>query len=323
MSKNLKLLDSRENCLFMVKAEYPDFRRLLQENITNFWVPAEVPLGETFQDYKKLNAIEKRAVDVSISLFATAELMVGNNLVLTLYDKITVPEIRSYLASQLYAEVIHSESFLYLADSLQMSTEKLYRAYLDENTIANIAELVNRKVSGLTPIQEFIHNIVCFYVIMESVNFYSAFAMLLSFSLKNKMKGLVKLIKFIVRDESNHIAGGLALLKALKQDYPEEFTPKFNLLIRDSIQEAVSHEYVFIDDVFRDEPLLNNVEKDAFKRYIEYVADRRLLRLGLEPVFNITECPLGFMSIQDGLQEENFFEGTPHEYTVGQDLQWD
>jgi ribonucleoside-diphosphate reductase beta chain len=52
------------------------------------------------------------------------------------------------------------------------------------------------------------------------------------------------------------------------------------------------------------------------REYLQFVADQRLVRLGLPKHFG-SKNPLGFMELQDVQELSNFFERTVSAYQVG------
>ncbi len=78
--------------------------------------------------------------------------------------------------------------------------------------------------------------------------------------------------------------------------------------------EAVEAETDFAEDILAEGvPGLSVADT---RRYLEYVADQRLVRLGLPKRFG-TSNPFGFMELQDVSELANFFERTVSAYQVG------
>ena len=68
---------------------------------------------------------------------------------------------------------------------------------------------------------------------------------------------------------------------------------------------------------------LLGINAEQFASYVEYVADRRLDRLGLPKRYN-RENPFPWMSqATDLAKEKNFFETRVTEYQTGAALAWD
>jgi len=55
---------------------------------------------------------------------------------------------------------------------------------------------------------------------------------------------------------------------------------------------------------------------DEIKTYIRYIADRRLVQLGLESIYNIEKNPLPWLdAILNAVEHTNFFENRSTEYS--------
>ena len=79
------------------------------------------------------------------------------------------------------------------------------------------------------------------------------------------------------------------------------------------ILEAIECEMAFTDDVIHEG--VTGLPKAHIRQYLEFVADQRLVRLGIKPHFG-TKNPLDFMMLQDVAEHTNFFERTVSAYQV-------
>jgi ribonucleoside-diphosphate reductase beta chain len=144
---------------------------------------------------------------------------------------------------------------------------------------------------------------------------------MLSFMRQNKMVGVGEQFQFILRDESVHLAFGNDLIQAIIAENPEVWTAEFQDIVSTNIKRAVELEVTYAKDCLPRGILGLNAE--AVAQYVQYVADRRLERLGLATVYNV-ENPFPWMSeIMDLKKEKNFFETRVTEYQSGGSLSWD
>ena len=88
-------------------------------------------------------------------------------------------------------------------------------------------------------IQDFLHDLVGFYVIMEGIFFYAGFAMMLALKRQNKMVGIGEQFEYIMRDESIHLAFGCDLINAVKEENPDAWTQKFQDELLELIKQSV------------------------------------------------------------------------------------
>jgi len=121
--------------------------------------------------------------------------------------------------------------------------------------------------------------------------------------------------EFIMRDESLHLAFGCDLINTIKAENPDVWDNKFQDEVQSLIREAVKLEQRYAEDACPDGLL--GINSEQFCHYVEYIADRRLQRIGLPKVYNI-ENPFPWMSQStDLMKEKNFFETRVTEYQSG------
>ena len=87
------------------------------------------------------------------------------------------------------------------------------------------------------------------------------------------------------------------------------------------VDQAVSLEQQYAFDACPDGLL--GISAELFAQYVEYIADRRLERLGL-PKRYFKDNPFPWMSqATDLVKEKNFFETRVTEYQIGASLEWE
>jgi len=267
----------------------------------------------------------------NLGFFSTAESLTANNIVLAVYRHVTNPESRQYLLRQAYEEAIHTDTFIYCCDSLGLDPDDIYTMY---ETIPSIKEkddfVVSLTKSIFDPnfniettenIQMLVRDLIGYYVIMEGIFFYAGFAMMLGMKRQNKLVGIGEQFEYIMRDESVHLAFGCDLINTIKSEHQEIWTDSFQNEIKALIQTAVHFEIKYAKDACPNG--LVGIKTDQFARYIEYIADRRLQRLGLSPHYN-QDNPFPWMSQSTDInKEKNFFETRVTEYQSAGALEWD
>lgn len=327
-----KLLDKDNSYVHqIIPIKYNWAREYYKTGIANTWVPEEISMNLDISQWKskELTQQEREVILFSLSFFSTAESLTANNIVLALYKHIQNPECRQYLLRQAFEEALHTDTFIYCCDSLHLDLNQIYSAYetvpaiknKDDFVIDLTKDILNPHFSIKTneDRQTFIKNIIGFYVIMEGIFFYAGFAQVLYLRHKNKMVGMGQQFEYIMRDESIHLAFGCDLINTVKNEYPDIWTIEFQNTIINLIQEAVKLETIYIFDSMK---TIGDIKQNLFVQYIEYIADRRLERLGLPPVYK-KENPLLWMAVATDLsKEKNFFETKVTEYQSGSALEW-
>ena len=283
--------------------------------------------------WKSPNALtkdEKRLILWNMGFFSTAESLTANNIVLLIYKHITNPECRQYLLRQAYEEAVHTDTFIYCCDTLGLDPGEVYNMYLDipsikkkDDFVVDITKSIldpTFTTEGTDNIRKFVNDLIGFYVIMEGIFFYAGFVMMLSMLRQHKMVGVGEQFQFILRDESVHLAFGSELINTIFKEEKGILTKDFAEKITGNIKTAVDLEYEYAKDCLPKGIL--GLNADTIYEYLQYIADRRLERIGLEKVYG-TKNPFPWMSeIIDLRKEKNFFETRVNEYKTGA-LSWD
>ncbi|MDC1205378.1 ribonucleotide-diphosphate reductase subunit beta [Candidatus Pacebacteria bacterium] len=299
----------------------------------NHWLPTEISMQLDIEQWKSKTALtqdERQAFETVLGFFTTADSLAANNVVLASYKHITSPEIRMYMLRQGYEEAIHTHAYQYIVESLGMDEGKIFNMYREIDAIYNKASFFlsfsegvfdsNFKTGTFENDQKYLENLCVFALIVEGIFFYSSFAVMFGFQRQNKLVGSAEQIQYIMRDESMHLNFGCELIKTIIEEQPELWTQEFQDKIVGYIREAAELEYTFAKEVFPRGIFGMNAE--GFKQYIEYIADRRLDRVGLPLQYNV-ENPFPWMSEAiDMPKEKNFFETRVTEYKIGGQLDW-
>ncbi len=309
-------------------------REHYKSGVANNWTPEEVSMQKDVEQWKSdtvLSDTERRLILWNLGFFSTAESLTANNIVLAAYSHVTNPEARQYMLRQAYEEAVHTDTFIYCCDTLSLDPEEIYKMY---QTIPSIKEKDDFVVEitksvfeegfntvGTVNIQKFLRDLIGFYVIMEGIFFYAGFAMILALKRQNKMVGIGEQFEYIMRDESLHLAFGCDLINTIKAENPGVWTEAFAAEILALIKKSVEFEKNYARDACPQGLLGINAEQ--FVKYVEYIADRRLERIGLPKTYN-TENPFPWMSQSVDLsKEKNFFETRVTEYQTSGNLKWD
>lgn len=299
----------------------------------NHWLPTEISMQKDIEQWKSPGALsddERKALKTVLGFFTTADSIAANNVVLAMYRHITSPECRLYLLRQAYEEAIHTHAYQYIVESLGLEEGEIFNMYREVEAIYDKDAFIlsfnegifdpNFKTGTLAADQKFLENMVIFSLVLEGIFFYSSFAVMFGFQRMNKMVGSAEQIQYIMRDESQHLNFGINIINTIKEEQPELWTPEFQRHAIDLVRQAVVLETKFAIEVFPKG--IFGLNADGFRKYIEYIADRRLTRVGLPLQYN-TSNPFPWMSEAIDLnKEKNFFETRVTEYQTGGTLEW-
>jgi glutaredoxin 3 len=153
-------------------------------------------------------------------------------------------------------------------------------------------------------------------VFNEGVTLFASFIMLLSYQRFGKMKGMNTVVEWSLRDEDMHVRGVSRLFHEFLKENPEVATTELGDHIREMAQRVVELEDNFVDLAYGMGPV-EGLKADEVKQYIRYIADRRMIQLGVKGVFNVRENPIPWVDwIINGADHSNFFEKRVTEYNV-------
>lgn len=298
----------------------------------NNWLPSEVPMAKDIELWKsnQLTDDERLVIMRSLGFFSTGESIVGNNITLAIYKYLTNPECRQYLLRQAFEEAVHSHTFLYICESLNLDEGEVFNMYNEIPCIREkdafqmklTADVMKDGFSTDTTdgAQKFLENLIGYYIILEGIFFYSGFAMILSLHRQNKMTGIGEQYQYILRDETIHLNFGIDLINGIKEENPHLWTPAFQKHAIELVKEAVELEITYAQESLPKGIL--GLRASMFRDYVQHIADRRLERIGLRAIYG-SKNPFPWMSETiDLFKEKNFFETRVTEYQTAGALQW-
>ncbi|RJQ72254.1 ribonucleotide-diphosphate reductase subunit beta [Pseudonocardiaceae bacterium YIM PH 21723] len=301
----------------------------------NHWMPTEVSMQADIALWKSpdgLTADERHMLKRNLGFFATSESLVANNIVLAVYRQLTNPECRQYLLRQAFEEAVHTHTFTYICESLGLEEGELFNAYREVPSITEKAAWALQYTQHLedpnfqtgTPEadQDFLRDLIAFYVVFEGMWFYTGFAQILSLGRRNKMVGIAEQYQYILRDESIHLNFGVDVINQIKIENPHLWSAAFQEEVRQMLTEACELEVAYGRDTMPNGILGLNAQ--LCEQYMHFITNRRCAQLGLAPVFAEVDNPFPWMSeLMDLKKEKNFFETRVIEYQNGGALAWD
>ena len=290
----------------------------------NNWMPQEVDMKDDIAQWKHesfLTNRERLCITNSLGFFSTADSIVANNLVLAIYKHITNAECRNFLLRQAFEESMHTEAYVYCAESLGLDQALTFNQYREnhsmiqkDNWCLEYTDGLLADVGDVSP-EQLIANLIAFYAIMEGMFFYCGFANVLSMGRRGRMPGVAEQFQLIMRDEGQHVNFGMSMVRQMFIDVPNLNKPLVLKKALEIIMEGTYLEKVFSTDVMGDG--VQGMNPRIMHQYLEFIADRRLMDIGLEAQFKV-QNPMQWMSEQmDFRKEGNFFEVRVTEYQVG------
>lgn len=307
--------------------EHPDFK-LLVNTANNFtflpiynqevydfykkhqavdWKVEEVTLDKDIIDWEeKLNENERTFITNILAFFAASDGIVAKNVDDNFVQEIDIKEVRSFYTFQSNIEVVHSEMYSRLIEAYIKDKKKQEEAINAINYMPCVKKKSNWALKWFDAKKHSIATRLMAFTIVEGIHFSGAFCAIFWLKKRNLMHGLTFSNEFISRDEGLHSEFGVYMFKKAKVKPNRE-------TVIDIFTEAVEIEKEFITDSIPCALLgMNNV---LMKQYIEYVADRLIVQLGYDKIYN-TKNPFPFMENISINNKTNFFENRVSEYNA-------
>ena len=327
LEKSEKIIKKRGGSLTRFSEAYKPFYfpwavDMLTKHEKIHWIEDEVDLSEDVTDWKggRMTESEKDFITNVLRLFTQSDVAVGQNYYDQFIPKFKNNEVRNMLGSFASREGIHQRAYALLNETLGLPDEE-FHAFLEYKEMADkvdymmTSDVTTKTGLGLALAKS---------VFNEGVSFFASFIMLLNFQRFGKMKGCGKIVEWSVRDESMHVEGIAHLFRAYCSENARIVDNDFKKKIYEMSTKIVDLEDKFIDLAYKMGDIEGLPKKDV-KQYIRYIADRRLLQLGLKTNFKVKENPIPWLEwILNAADHTNFFENRVTEYEVaGMSGDWD
>jgi ribonucleoside-diphosphate reductase beta chain len=324
MAKKSNLLHER---IVYKPFEYPQAYEYWLSQQQAHWLHTEVPMMSDLNDWKQnLSETEKNIIGSILKGFAQTETIVNDywsGLVTKWFRK---PEVIMMATTFGSMETIHAEAYSLLNETLGLDD---FSEFLeDETTMAKIENLmlVRDSFDGEKDLHEIAKSLAIFSAFTEGVNLFSSFAVLLSFKMRNKLKGVGQIVEWSIRDESMHSEAGCWLFRTLVEENPFLKTKELEAAINEAALLSLKLELDFIDKVYE----LGDLEgcsKYDLQNFIKNRVNTKLGDLGYNPIISnidmtAVERMKWFDALSAGKQHTDFFANRVTNYSKGH-MTWD
>ncbi len=305
----MSLLSTRS---FYKPFEFPwMFDYYVQQNQMH-WFPEDVPLHNDVKDWQELHEVEKNLLIQIFRLFTQSDVDVGSGYIDKYMRIFKMPEARMMMSSFANMEGIHQHAYSLLLDTVGMP-ETEYKAFADFEAMSDKHDYINNIKVTASNKESIAKALAVYSGFTEGLQLFSSFVILLNFPRFGKMKGMGQIITYSIRDESLHVEAMTKLFREFIQENIELWTDDFKKEIYQACRDMVALEDRFLDLVF-DLGDIEGLTKKEMRQYIRYIADRRLLQLGLKTNYDVNENPLPWLDSVMGVEHQNFFEGRATAY---------
>ncbi|MBK8364424.1 MAG: ribonucleotide-diphosphate reductase subunit beta [Bacteroidetes bacterium] len=303
------LLEENKDRFVLFPINCPKIWDMYKKSVQSFWTAEEVDLQADQKDWEKLSNDERHFIKHVLAFFAASDGIVNENLAINFMNEVQLPEARCFYGFQIMMENIHSEMYSLLIDTyIKDSAERTHLLHAIDTVpcVTKKAQWALRWIKN----GSFAERLIAFAAV-EGIFFSGSFCSIFWLKKRGLMPGLCTSNEFISRDEGMHCDFACLLYGMLENKLPKE-------TVQAIIRDAVENEHEFVTDAI---PVsLIGMNAKLMCQYIEFVADRLLVSLGCDKIYNSTN-PFDFMEMISLQGKTNFFEKRVSEYkkaSVGQ-----
>ena len=245
-------------------------------------------------------------------MFTQSDVDVGSGYIDKYMRIFKKPEARMMMCSFANMESIHQHAYSLLLDTVGMP-EIEYKAFAEYEEMANKHDYIKDFKPSRRDKKAIAKTLAVYSGFTEGLQLFSSFAILLNFPRFGRMKGMGQIVTYSIRDESLHVEAMTKLFREFIQENLDIWTDDFKKELYNICREMVELEDKFLDLVFELGDMQGLTKKDMYA-YNRYIADRRLLQLGLKTNFDQKDNPLPWLDQVLGVEHQNFFEGRATAY---------
>ena len=281
------------------------------------WLHTEVPMLEDEKDWKrKLTSEEKQFLTNIFRFFTQGDIDVAGGYVNNYLPYFPQPEVRMMLLGFAAREALHISAYSHLIETLGLP-ETTYNQFLEYQEMKDKHDYVLDISSKNGDLSSTATHIAVFSAFTEGMQLFSSFIMLLNFPRHGLMKGMGQIVTWSIVDETMHADNMMKLFKEFIKENPQIWNDELKSKIYSIAERMVELEDKFIDLAFASGEM-RNLKSEEVKEYIRYIADRRLIGLGMKGIFKRKKNPLKWVEeMINAPIHGNFFENRVTDYAKG------
>jgi ribonucleoside-diphosphate reductase beta chain len=308
----LKLTDERT---YFKPFTYPWAYDSWLKHEQSHWIHLEVPMIDDVKDWKKrLTNEEKKFLTNIFRFFTQGDIDVAGGYVNNYLPYFPQPEVRMMLCGFAAREALHIAAYSHLIETLGMP-EATYNEFMQYEEMRAkhdfFTQIAGQDASTIA------QQIAAFSAFTEGMQLFSSFIMLLNFPRHGKMKGMGQIITWSIVDETIHAESMIKLFRTFVEENRDIWNDQLKSDIYKIAEKMVELEDKFIDLAFSMGDMENLSSADV-KHYIRYIADRRLISLGLKGINKVKKNPLPWVETMINAPiHTNFFENRATDYAKG------
>ena len=281
------------------------------------WLHTEVPMLEDVKDWKnRLTDSEKQFLTHIFRFFTQGDIDVAGGYVKNYLPYFPQPEVRMMLLGFAAREALHIAAYSHLIETLGLP-DTMYNQFLEYEAMRAKHDYVTEIASNNSTKENTAAHIATFSAFTEGMQLFSSFIMLLNFPRNGLMKGMGQIVTWSIVDETMHTESMIKLFRTYIEENKEIWNDDLKGKLYTIAEKMVMLEDKFIDLAF-EMGEMQRLTKEEVKQYIRYIADRRLISLGLKGIFKVKKNPLPWVEeMVNSPVHGNFFENRVTDYAKG------
>ena len=281
------------------------------------WLHTEVPMLEDVKDWKnRLTPSEKQFLTHIFRFFTQGDVDVAGGYVKNYLPYFPQPEVRMMLLGFAAREALHIAAYSHLIETLGLP-DTMYNQFLEYDAMKQKHDYVLDISDQNSTKQNTAKHIAVFSAFTEGMQLFSSFIMLLNFPRNGTMKGMGQIVTWSIVDETMHTESMIKLFRTYIEENKEIWNDELKGELYTIAERMVTLEDKFIDLAFQMGDMQRLSSEDV-KKYIRYIADRRLISLGLKGIFKVKKNPLPWVEeMVNSPVHGNFFENRVTDYAKG------
>jgi ribonucleoside-diphosphate reductase subunit M2 len=301
------LLTPNDDRFVMFPIQYDDIWEMYKKQVDSFWRAEEIDLSKDINDWElRLTDEERHFVSTILAFFAASDGIVCENLALRFMNDVQVSEARAFYGFQIAMENIHSETYSLLIDTYIRNKEDKYRLFQGIKNYPCIRQKAEWAQKWIVDHDsDFAMRLVAFACV-EGIMFSGAFCAIYWLKKRGLMPGLTFSNELISRDEALHAEFAVLLYRKLNNRLT-------STQVEEIIRDAVDIETDFICEALPCR--LIGMNSMLMTQYIRFVADRLLVQLGYDKIYNVPN-PFEWMELISVESKANFFESNVSSYAL-------
>jgi ribonucleoside-diphosphate reductase beta chain len=300
------LLAENPNRYVMFPIQDQSIWSMYKKQVECFWRAEEVDLSKDLTSWATLNSDEQYFIKMIIAFFAASDGIVVENLGMRFMSEVQLSEARAFYGFQIAMENIHSEMYSLLIDTYIKETDEKQKLFEALNNFPCIRKKADWAIKWINDKRSSFATRLLAFACVEGIFFSGAFCSIYWLKKRGKMPGLTFSNELISRDEALHTEFAVLLYRKLTKKLPKK-------KVVEIIREAVEIEQEFICEALPCR--LVSMNSKLMSQYIEFVADRLIVQIGHEKIYNATN-PFDFMEMISIEGKTNFFEKRVGEYAL-------